>query len=275
MTAPRASLLLATAILLSPRATASAFGVPDSDSATLAALLLAAIKDSAQLGQILATGQQALETAQYTLGAARAATDVVTEFAYLTQNPDEIFDASASAFNEVFPEIKAISDDASAIRESFSGHAQGRLNPYALQEFFANAAGASQSAYQTLVAMDESAYGLTKEHLVTMELMQNVQTTSEAIRRESMLAMTPQGAAALSAKASAQTAVSAAVSATNLAELVRMQKAEYMKGLDSASKGAAELATQFEAFKATLAAPDPVLDPTNPNVTGGSPPPGR
>lgn len=253
---------------------ASALGVPDGDSAVLAGLLLQAMKDSLQMGQILTTTQQALETAQFTMGAARAAVDVVGEFAYLTQNPDEVFDASASAFAATFPEVKAIADDATGIRESFSRGMlkPGAVNPFALQEFFANVAGASTSGYQTLAGIDESIYGLTKEHLVTVELMKNVGVTSEAIRKESMLALTPQSAAVIGAKAAAQTAVSAAVSATSLAELVRMQRLTYMKSLDSASKSAAEAATQFEAMKASLVA-DPVLDPLDPRLRGELPAP--
>ena len=125
-------------------ARASTLGIPDGDSAVLAGLLFQAVKDSLQVGQILTTTQQALETAQFTMGAARAAVDVVGEFAYLTQNPDEIFDASASAFAATFPEVKAIADDAEGIRASFSRGMlkPGEVNPFALQEFFANVAGA-------------------------------------------------------------------------------------------------------------------------------------
>ena len=263
-----ASLVLVAAL----PARASTLGIPDGDSAVLAGLLFQAMKDSLQVGQILTTTQQALETAQFTMGAARAAVDVVGEFAYLTQNPDEIFDASASAFAATFPEVKAIADDAEGIRASFSRGMlkPGEVNPFALQEFFANVAGASTSGYQTLAGIDESVYGLTKEHLVTVELMKNVGVASEAIRKESMLALTPQGAAVIGAKAAAQTAVSAAVSATSLAELVRMQRLTYMKGLDSSSKAAADVATQFEAMKASLVA-DPVLDPLDPRLRGELP----
>lgn len=260
-----------------PAHAANALGIPDGDTAVMLGLLAQAVKDSLQLGAILTTTQNALETAQFTMGAARAAVEVVGEFTYLANNPDEIFDASASAFASTFPEVKAIADDAEGLRSSFSRGmlTPGEVNPFALQEFFANVAGATGSGYQTLAGIDESVYGLTKEHLVTVELMKNVGVVSEAIRKESMLALTPQGAAAITAKATAQSAVSAAVAATSLAELVRMQRLTYMKSLDSSSKAAADVATQFEAMKASLAV-DPVLDPLDPRIRGELPlPEGR
>jgi hypothetical protein len=268
--APLRLFLVAVLLSFAP-ARASTMGAPDSDSALLAAMLLQAVSDSAQLGQVLTTAQSALETARFSLDAARSATEVVSEFVYLSQNPDEVFDATASAFAQVFPQVQAIAEDAEAIRENFSGNSQGRLNPYALQQFFQNINSADGSAYQTIVAMDESVYGLTKEHLVTAELMQSVQTTSEAIRKESMLAMTPQSAAAVAAKAGAQAAVSAAVTATNVAELLRIQKATYMKSIESAAFGAASMTSQFEAFRATLEQTDPNLNPTDPSINGAAP----
>lgn len=272
MKTARALALSTSLALISAPAHASALGIPDGDSAVLAGLLLQAVKDSLSLGQILTTTQQALETAQFTMGAARAAVDVVSEFTYLTQNPDEVFDAAAGAFGATFPEVKAIADDAEGLRASFGGGIlrPGAVNPFALQQFFANASNATGSAYQTLVGVDESVYGLTKEHLLTVELMKNVGTASEVLRKESMLAMTPQSAAVVGAKAAAQTAVSAAVSATSLAELVRIQRLQYMKGLDSASQGAANMATQYEAMKTSLTV-DPTLDPLDPRLRGEFP----
>lgn len=255
-----ASVAAALLLLTSGPSRATTVGIPDSDSATLLALLFQTVKDSAQIGQILTATEQSLETARYSLQALRSATEVVDEFRYLRNNPDEIFDAAASAFYTTFPELEAITREAAAIRQNLSGSSTGRINPFALRELFNNIAGASGSGYQTIIALDEAAYGLSREHMFTMEKLSDIRTQTEAIRRESMLALTPQGAAVITAKAAAQQAVVQSEAAAALAEILRIQKQQYVRGVDAASRSSAQVSLQATGLQ-SVGDIDDRLDP--------------
>ncbi|MFZ9889698.1 MAG: hypothetical protein ACO3JL_19560 [Myxococcota bacterium] len=228
----------------------SSMGIPDSDSATLAAILFSQLKEAVDMGALLATTAQALETARQTSDMLRTTVEVYDEFTYLSANPEDIFDEVAQGFFTAFPELEAIATDAVALRNSLSGrHAPSGYNPYALQQLLMQAKETGQSTFQTLIAIDETAYGLTDEHLFSMATLSDIRETSAAIRRETMLPMTPQAAASLSAKANAQTAVAAAEAAAYQAEMLRIAKQQYVRGIDASARAAASVTEQAQGLQ--------------------------
>lgn len=242
---PLRALAFAALAFIPSSADASSLGIPDSDTALLSSLLFSQIKEAVDMAAMLATVQQSLETARYTSELVRSTVDVVGEFRYIAENPDTIFDAAAQGFFHAFPELEAIATDAVAIKNQLSGrHAPEGYNPYALQHLIHNLKSSHQSAYQTLIAMDEAAYGLTDEHLFSMDRLEDLRASSEAIRRETMLPLTPQAAAVLSAKASAQTAAASVEAASYQAELLRMAKQEYVRSLDASARAGSSVQQQ-------------------------------
>lgn len=243
---------------------ATTVGIPDSDSATLLALLMQAVKDSAQMGQVLTTAKQSLETAQYMSASVRSMVEVYDEAKNIFQDPKQIFDAGRAAFTKTFPELQAIQHDAEALRRSFSGRSTGGLNPFAYQELIKNAGLAGESLYQTLLMMDEDVYGLTKEHLAAKQTLDELALGNEERRRLLRTAsLTPQGFIAETAKATADTAVATSLAATSLQELVRLQRLEQVKAHDAAARAGTTADKRLDVLGGA-AGIDPSLDPTKP-----------
>ena len=68
------------------------------------------------MSQLLATTQQALETARYTSSTLRSMVDVYVEAENVIRDPNQVFEASKVAFSKTFPELQAIANDAEAMR---------------------------------------------------------------------------------------------------------------------------------------------------------------
>ena len=147
--------------LLAPPAHASAVGIPDSDSATLLAILLESLKQSASAGQLLTSVQSSLESAQNTLAVLRSASDTVNEFRYLSENPDEI--SMRRKLRSERPSQRSRASSARrtrSARRSLKGQT-AKLNPYALQELLNNIGRTQGSYYDTVIALDEGIYGVS------------------------------------------------------------------------------------------------------------------
>lgn len=278
--APRARALIACAALLLARpAFASAAGIPDGDSATLFALLLDSLKQTAQAGQILTAVQGSLATAQNTLGVLRSATETVNEFRYLTENPDEIFDAANAAFVKTFPEAEGIRREADALRRALATGPNGELNPYALQETLNNIGRTQESFYDTLIALDEGLYGLSEGRLELLSRQDELAGQGAAVFRETMdpgcrLEAKAEGevhsvcgldlkrAAVLGAKSQAISAASLRIITEVTTEQLRLAKLEAIRNLDDGARMSATKLDHARGLAAVVATVDETVDPT-------------
>jgi hypothetical protein len=272
-------LACAVALGLAPsQAHASAAGIPDGDSATLIALLLEAVKQSASAAEMLTAVQGSLETAQNTLAVARAATETVNEFRYLTENPDEIFDAAEAAFAKTFPEVEGIRREADGLRRSLADGPNGELNPYALQDTL-NAIGRTQeSYYDTLVALDEGIYGLSEGHLALVSRQDTIHTQAAAVFRETMdpgcrltgsgpdqhtvCGLDPKRATVLMAKSQVLSAASLGIIGEVVTEQLRLAKLEAIRQLDDGARMSASTLDHARGLAEVAASVDETLDPT-------------
>lgn len=271
---------LALAVLLGGRRVeASAAGIPDGDSATLIALLLESLKQTTSAGQILAAVEGSLATAQHTLAVARAATEVVNEFRYLTENPDEIFDAAQAAFEKTFPEVEGVRREADALRSALAQGPNGELNPYALQETLDELGRTQASFYDTLIALDEGLYGLSDAHLQLLSRQDALATQGEAVFRETMdpgcrLTTAADGssqtvcgldlkrAAVLGAKSQAISAASLRVITEVTTEQLRLAKLQAIRKLDDGARMSAQRLDHARGLASVAATVDEALDPT-------------
>jgi hypothetical protein len=235
------ALALSTALLTASPASASTAGIPDSDTALLTAMVLQQLKDSAQIGSILLTAQQSLQTAQQSVAVLKSLSDVAVEAKFLIENPDEILNGAKAGFESSFPELKAIQKDAERLTESFSGQTTGGVNPFALQELFRNGNLLGDKGYNTLMMIDESIYKLTDEHLLLKQEMQDIRETNEEKRKLLGRGILTESLAATTAKAALDTAVTSAITSSNIAELVRLQKLERMKAADAGTAAAVRM----------------------------------
>ncbi|MCC7075071.1 MAG: hypothetical protein IT383_27410 [Deltaproteobacteria bacterium] len=271
---------LALAVLLGARRVeASAAGIPDGDSATLIALLLESLKQTTSAGQILTAVEGSLATAQHTLAVARTATEVVNEFRYLTENPDEIFDAAQAAFEKTFPEVEGVRREADALRSALAQGPNGELNPYALQETLDELGRTQASFYDTLIALDEGIYGLSDAHLQLLSRQDALATQGEAVFRETMdpgclLTTAADGstqtvcgldlkrAAVLGAKSQAISAASLRVITEVTTEQLRLAKLQAIRKLDDGARMSAQRLDHARGLASVAATVDEALDPT-------------
>jgi hypothetical protein len=262
------SALAAAAMLAASPAQAATAGIPDSDTALLTAMVLQQLKDSAQLGGILLTAQQSLQTAQQSVAVLQSLSDVATEAKFLIENPDEILNGAKAGFESTFPELKAIQKDAERLSESFSGQTTGGVNPFALQELFRNGNLVGDKGYNTLMMLDETIYKLTDEHLLLKREMQDIKETNEEKRKLLGRGILTESLAATTAKAALDTAVTSAVTSSNIAELVRMQKLERMKAADAGSASSVRMEGAYRNLS-DVGAVDTRLNPLAPTKVGG------
>lgn len=270
---------VAALLLTSPPASASAAGIPDGDSATLIAILLESLKQTASAGQLLTAVQGSLETAQHSLAVLRAANDTVNEFRYLSENPDEIFDAAEAAFAKTFPEVEGIKREADALRRSLEAGPNGELNPYALQDVLNNIGRTQESFYDTLIALDEGLYGLSEGHLELLQRQDIVNTQGAAVFRETMdpgcrvevdaegnprtvCGLDQKRAAILMAKSQAISAASLGIIGEVVTEQLRLAKLEAIRSLDDGSRMSANKLDHARGLADVTASVDETLDPT-------------
>ncbi|MBI1944655.1 MAG: hypothetical protein HYS27_03105 [Deltaproteobacteria bacterium] len=274
------SAALALAVLLGARRVdASAAGIPDGDSATLIALLLESVKQTTNAGQILTAVEGSLATAQHTLAVVRTATDVVNEFRYLTENPEEIYDAAQAAFEKTFPEVEGVRREADLLRAALAQGPNGELNPYALQETLDELGRTQASFYDTLIALDEGLYGLSDAHLQLLSRQDALATQGEAVFRETMdpgcrLTTAADGstqtvcgldlkrAAVLGAKSQAISAASLRVITEVTTEQLRLAKLAAIRKLDDGARMSAQRMDHARGLASVAATVDEALDPT-------------
>jgi hypothetical protein len=275
----RALPLLLASLLLAPRAHASAAGIPDGDSATLIALLLESVRQTASAGEMLTAVHGSLQTAQNTLAVLRSATETVNEFRYLSENPNEIFDAAQAAFEKTFPEAQGIRREADALRRALEQGPNGELNPYALQETLSNIGRTQESFYDTLIALDEGLYGLSDAHLELLSRQDSLNTQGEGVFRETMdpgcrLTTAADGstqtvcgldlkrAAVLGAKSQAISAASLRMITELTTEQLRLAKIEAIRQLDDGARMSAKKLDHARGLASVAATVDETLDPT-------------
>ena len=272
------------ALLLAPGAHASAAGIPDGDSATLIALLLESVKQTANAGEMLNAVHSSLRTAQGTLAVLRSATETVNEFRYLTENPDEIFDAAQAAFEKTFPEAQGIRREADALRRALAEGPNGELNPYALQEALNSIGRTQESFYDTLIALDEGIYGLSDARLQLLSRQDSLNTQGEGVFRETMdpgcrLTTSADGstqtvcgldlkrAAVLAAKSQAISAASLRMITELTTEQLRLAKIEAVRQLDDGARMSAKKLDHARGLASVAASVDETLDPTQDEET--------
>lgn len=280
----RRSLVLLAAVLLTKQAHATTAGIPDSDSATLIALLLESVKQTTSAGQLLTAVQGSLETAQGTLAVLRTATETVNEFRYLSENPDEIFDAAEAAFQKTFPEAEGVRREADALRRALEAGPNGELNPYALQETLNNIGRTQESFYDTLIALDEGLYGLSDARLQLLSRQDSLNTQGEAVFRETMdpgcrLTTASDGstqsicgldlkrAAVLGAKSQAISAASLRMITELTTEQLRLAKIHAIRQLDDGARMSAKQLDHARGLASVAGSVDEMLDPTRDDET--------
>ena len=266
-------------MLVAPRVHASAAGIPDGDSATLIGLLLESVKQTASAGQLLTAVQGSLQTAQNTLAILRTTTETVNEFRYLSENPNEIFDAAQAAFEKTFPEAQGIRREADGLRRALQQGPNGELNPYALQDTLNNIGRTQESFYDTLIALDEGVYGLSDAHLQLLSREDSLNTQGEAVFRETMdpgcrLTTASDGstqtvcgldmmrAAVLGAKAQAISAASLGMITELTTEQLRLAKIAAIRQLDDGARMGAKKLDHARGLKSVADSVDESLDPT-------------
>lgn len=270
---------VAALVLAAPPARASAAGIPDGDSATLMALLLDSLKQTASAGQMLTAVQGSLATAQSTLAVLRSATETVNEFRYLTENPDEIFDAANAAFVKTFPEAEGIQREADGLRRALAQGPNGELNPYALQETLNNIGRTQEDFYDTLIALDEGIYGLSEGRLELLSRQDALAGQGAAVFRETMdpgcrpetnaagevqmvCGLDLKRAAVLGAKSQAISAASLRIVSEVVTEQLRLAKLEAIRSLDDGARMSATKLDHARGLAAVVATVDENVDPT-------------
>lgn len=277
--AATAALLAGLVVLLSVPARASAAGIPDGDSATLIALLLESVKQTASGGQLLTAVETSLATAQQTLAVVRSATETVNEFRYLTKNPNDIFDAAQAAFQKTFPEAQGVVREADLLKRALAAGPNGELNPYALQDTLNNIGRTQQAFYDTLITLDEGVYGLSEGHLQLLSREDQLSTQGEEVFKETMDPSchvvagsdgTPQTicgldlkrAAVLSAKSEAISAASLQIITEVTTEQLRLAKLAAIRELDDSSRMSAKKLDHARGLASVAATVDESVDPT-------------
>ena len=223
---------------------ANAFGIPDSDTAMLTAMLLEAVKSSAELSTLVESTQKGIETAQATLAIARATTDAVGSTAALLQDPTQVFGDVYEGFRQTFPEVEALWKEAEGLNQALQDPLtyDGQYNPYAMQTLIRSLREGGDSMYTTLVAIDAAKYNLTDEHLLQAKEREELRT---GVRRfKSFLAARPEGinpqeAAVMTAKATLNQLEAQIQMAESLNELATMQKNEYLAAKEAAANSQA------------------------------------
>lgn len=262
-------------------ARAATFGVPDSDTAILSAMLFQAVADAAQMGHLVETTVSGLQTARQTLAFVRAGTDAVSSMAALTQSPEDLFNGVYQGFRRTFPEVEGLTAEAVALKNSwdegvFSG--DGTYDPYALQKLMRSLKDSGESALHTIVALDASAYNLTGENLLAEKdlafMRDKHRAFVETIHMTDLAGgMTPQEASVLSAKAAVSSMQAQVQAAEALNTMTNIAKNEYLKKWDAAARAQGNVAAavgglgsqlpstmELDAFSDETSAPPPYSD---------------
>ena len=270
---------LVIALVAAADARASAAGIPDGDSATLIALLLESVKQATSAGQIVTAMQSSLATAEQTLAVARTAAETVNEFRYLTQNPNDIFDAAQAAFAKTFPEAQGVVREADALRRALAVGPNGELNPYALQDTLNNIGRTQESFYDTLLSLDEGLYGLSEGRLALLSRQDSLSTQGEELFRETMdpgchtatdadgkpqtvCGLDLKRAAVLGAKSQAVSAASLRMITEVVTEQLRVAKLGAIRELDDGARMSAKKLDHARGLASVAGTVDESLDPT-------------
>jgi len=254
----RAGRILLASLVVASAARASTAFIPDSEDGLLAGILAQLGASSITLTNMMTSAQASLETATYTLDTVRKATDVVQDLAYLTTNPDEIWESSQRAFGTTFPELRAIADDVAAIRRNAMGLAPN--DPRTLSTLLEHAAQTRSGAYQAVMAFDAARFGLLDPYLHQAKLMADISERTLAIQQAADGALDPQHAAVLSAKADAMTATTTLAVAQSSMELARIEQQRYVAARAVEAAEDAQRRKENAALKDIAPVED--LDPT-------------
>jgi len=202
--------------------------------AALAAIAATTASSLLSIGQLVTQGQQALETAALISGTLRSASDVVVDLAYLSQNPDQIFDQAQQSFAISFPEIEAIARDAEAI----NANARSLNAPPArtVLDLIAHARSTEGNAYQAVMSFNNLTYGMLDPYLKQLKLLEKTTEEAGALRLEAKGPIDSKTASVITAKATANMANTLnSIAASNL-EIARIKQQEYLEKQQAAAE---------------------------------------
>ena len=227
------ALAAAGSFLVATPSNASAFGEENIALAAIAAQTAASL---VSLGELIKQGNAALETAQLTSTTLRNASEAVVDLAYLSQNPDEIFDQAQQAFTLSFPEIEAIARDAEAINKNL-----GSLNAppeRTILDLIAHSQATGGNAYQAVMSFKNSQLGMLKPYLDQLKLIEKTSEETEAIRLSARVPLDVKNATILTAKATANMAISLNMIASSQLEVARIKQQEYLEAQQAKAQAA-------------------------------------
>lgn len=214
-----ASLLMAT----------PASAVVGEENIALAAIAASTAQSMLTLGQLVTQAQQAFEVAQLTLKTAREASEVVADVAYLSQNPNEIFDQAQQQFALSFPEIEAMARDAERIQQNLRDAGDPNAKPRTIIDLINHARSTNGNAYQAVMSFNNATYGMLDPYLKQVQMIEQSTNDSNAIRLSANGPLDSKTAAVLTAKATANAASSLNAIASYQLEVARIKQQEYLE----------------------------------------------
>jgi hypothetical protein len=206
------------------------------ENIALAAIAAQTAASLVSLGDLIKQGNAALETAQLTSKTLRDASEVVVDLAYLSQNPDEIFDQAQQAFTVSFPEIEAIARDAEAINKNL-----GSLNAppeRTILDLIAHSRATGGNAYQAVMSFNNTTLGMLDPYLKQLKLIEKTSEETEAIRLSARVPLDVKNATILTAKATANMATSLNMIASSQLEVARIKQQEYLEAQQAKAQAA-------------------------------------
>lgn len=255
MSLRRLTAIAAATLVFATPSRASAFGEENIPLYMIVAQTAATL---ATMGDLLTTGTQALETAQLTSKTLRDASEVVVDIAYLSQNPDEIFDQAQQAFTVSFPELEAIARDAEAINKNLAS--VNAPPERTILDLIEHSRATGGNAYQAVMSFNNTTLGMLDPYLKQLKLIEKTSEGAEAIRLSANGPLDVKNATILTAKATANMATSLNMIAASQLEVARIKQQEYL----DAQKAKAEAAIRSRQIGTSTPLS---LMPTNDDLT--------
>lgn len=206
------------------------------ENIALAAIVAQTAASLVSLGDLIKQGNAALETAQLTSTTLRNASEVVVDLAFISQNPDQIFDQAQQAFTVSFPELEAIARDAEAINKNL-----GSINAppeRTILDLIAHSRATGGNAYQAVMSFNNTTLGMLDPYLKQLKLIEKTSEGSEAIRLSANGPLDVKNATILTAKATANMATSLNMIAASQLEVARIKQQEYLEAQQAKAEAA-------------------------------------
>lgn len=175
----------------------------------------------------LQTAKETLQTGADTLSTLREINAAVQSTVYLAQNPDEILNQAREGFLLSFSELEAINREAIALNQEVRSGPNG-FDANAYRRAYDSARN-TIGGFELFLAAREKDYGaLSEAHLIRTAGIEATLTEDRQIQKRvnAMTSMNQKEAASISAKADVDTAVSTAVTAQSVSDMLRLQKLE-------------------------------------------------